>query len=96
MSAETLQTSATKPKWLGAPIGLTAVLHTCGQARHYAGSPSQVMDDDPMHVMMRQILALFYKYEIQGKHQARHPYPEGKFPSGLLVQSEVASAASGT
>lgn len=32
ISAETLQTIAANPKWLGAEIGVTAVLHTWGQA----------------------------------------------------------------
>lgn len=32
ISAETLQTVAANPKWLGAEIGVTAVLHTWGQA----------------------------------------------------------------
>ncbi|MVA27937.1 transposase (plasmid) [Agrobacterium vitis] len=32
ISAETLQTIATNPKWLGAEIGVTGVLHTWGQA----------------------------------------------------------------
>jgi len=32
MSAETLQTITANPKWLGAEIGVTAVLHTLGQA----------------------------------------------------------------
>lgn len=32
LSAETLQTIAANPKWLGAEIGVTAVLHTWGQA----------------------------------------------------------------
>lgn len=32
LSAETLQTIASNPKWLGAEIGVTAVLHTWGQA----------------------------------------------------------------
>jgi len=32
ISAETLQTIAANPRWLGAEIGVTAVLHTWGQA----------------------------------------------------------------
>ncbi len=42
-------------------------------------SITQEMGDDPMHVMMRQIMALF-----EGKRQARHASLEGERAARLL------------
>ena len=47
-------------------------------------SITQEMGDDPMHVMMCQITALFDEYQSKGKRQARPARLEGECPSRLL------------
>ena len=47
-------------------------------------SITQEMGDDPMHVMMRQIMALFDEYQSKENRQACAAVLKGKCPSGLL------------
>ena len=52
-------------------------------------SITQEMGDDPMHVMMRQIMALFDEY--QSKENAKHVCGlEGECPAGLLERLAAA------
>jgi site-specific DNA recombinase len=47
-------------------------------------SITQEMGDDPLHVMMRQIMALFDGIPVEGERQARPPRVEGERAPRLL------------
>lgn len=57
-------------------------------------SITQEMGDDPMHVMMRQIMALFDEYQSKGERQARPAGAEGKCAARLLERRAAADRLS--